>query len=141
VIPGRAEVTVELRSADGRLLGSLVRQVEAAARACAGRYGLTLDIRPWRTESPAPLSRAIRDEICAAARDLGWPIDVMPSWAGHDAKILAAIAPAGMIFVPSIGGISHSPREQTAWEDVARGAQVLCRTVERLDASGPISTG
>ncbi len=138
VIPGRAEVTVELRSADGRVLEDLVEQAASAARACAGRYGLTLEIQPWRTEPPAPLSRAVRDEICAAARDLGWPIDVMPSWAGHDAKVLAAVAPAGMIFVPSIGGISHSPREQTPWEDVARGAQVLCRTVERLDASsGP----
>jgi beta-ureidopropionase / N-carbamoyl-L-amino-acid hydrolase len=135
VIPGRAEVTVELRSADGRLLEDLAERAASAGRACAGRYGLTLEIRPWRTEPPAPLSRAIREEICAAARDLGWPIDVMPSWAGHDAKVVAAVAPAGMIFVPSIGGISHSPREQTAWEDVARGAQVLCRTVERLDAS------
>lgn len=136
VIPGRAEVAVELRSADEHLLEDLVTEATAAAQACAGRYGLTLESPPWRTEPPAPLSRAIRDEICAAARDLGWPIDVMPSWAGHDAKILAAVTPAGMIFVPSVGGISHSPREQTAWDDVARGAQVLCRTIERLDASG-----
>ena len=135
VIPGRADVTVELRSSDDRLLTNLVAQVEAAARACADRYSLTLEIRPWRTEPPAPLNRTVRDEICTAARELGWPIDVMPSWAGHDAKILASIAPTGMIFVPSVGGISHSPREQTAWEDVGRGAQVLCRTIERLDAS------
>ena len=135
VIPGRAEVTVEMRSADGRLLGSLQEHVEASAREGAGRYGLALEIRPWRAEPPVLLSQAVLDVICAAARDLGWPIDVMPSWAGHDAKVLAAVAPAGMIFVPSAGGISHSPRERTAWEDVARGAQALCRAVERLDAS------
>jgi len=58
----------------------------------------------------------------------------MPSWAGHDAKVLAGVAPTGMIFVPSVKGISHSPLEQTAWEDAARGAQVLCRALERLDA-------
>jgi acetylornithine deacetylase/succinyl-diaminopimelate desuccinylase-like protein len=58
----------------------------------------------------------------------------MPSWAGHDAKILCARAPAGMIFVPSERGISHSPEEQTSWEDAARGAQVLCRAIERLAA-------
>jgi len=57
----------------------------------------------------------------------------MSSWAGHDAKILAAAVPSGMIFVPSAGGVSHSPRERTEWEDVARGAQVLCRTIELLD--------
>lgn len=135
VIPGRADVTVELRSSDDRLLTNLVARVEAAARACADRYGLTLEIRPWRTELPMPLSPTVREEICTAARELGWPIDVMASWAGHDAKILAAMVPTGMIFVPSVGGISHSPREQTAWEDVGRGAQVLCRTIERLDAS------
>jgi len=138
VIPGRAEVMVELRSADARLLETLRDQVEAAGRACAGRHGLGLEIRAWRTEPPVPLNRAVRDEVVAAARDLGYAVTTMPSWAGHDAKILAAVASAGMIFVPSVGGISHSPREQTSWEDVARGAQVLCHTIERLDASSGV---
>ncbi len=135
VIPGRVATTVELRSADGRLLETLSGQVESAGRACAGRYGLELEVAPWRTQPPVPLNRAVRDEILAAAADLGASIVTMPSWAGHDAKILAAVMPAGMIFVPSVGGISHSPREQTAGEDVVRGAQVLCRAIERLDAS------
>lgn len=133
VIPGRAELAVELRSPDGHLLETLREQAEAAGRTCAGRYGLSLEVRPWRTEPPVPLNRAVRDAVVAAAGDLGWPILAMPSWAGHDAKILASVAPTGMIFVPSAGGISHSPREQTAWEDVVRGAQLLCRAVERLD--------
>jgi len=133
VVPGRAETVVELRSPDGHLLETLRERVEASARACAGRYGLSLEARPWRTEPPVPLNRAVRDEIIAAAGELGWPIVTMPSWAGHDAKILASVAPAGMIFVPSHGGVSHSPREQTAWEDAVRGVQVLCRAVERLD--------
>lgn len=135
VIPGRAELTVEVRSADARLLETLRDQVEGAGRACADRYGLALEIRPWRAEPPVPLNRAVRDEVVAAAGDLGWVVTTMPSWAGHDAKILASVASTGMIFVPSVGGISHSPREQTSWEDAARGAQVLCRTIERLDAS------
>ncbi len=135
VIPGRAEVTVELRSADDRLLEALRDQVEAAGRACAGRHGLGLEIRPWRAEPPVPVNRAVRDEVIAAAGELGWPVTTMPSWAGHDAKILASVAPTGMIFVPSVGGISHSPREQTSWDDAARGAQVLCRAIERLDTS------
>jgi beta-ureidopropionase / N-carbamoyl-L-amino-acid hydrolase len=135
VVPGRAEVTVELRSPDASLIEQLHEQVQAAARACANRYGLALEHRPWRSEPPVPLNRSLRDEISAAADELGWPVLTMPSWAGHDAKILASLAPTGMIFVPSVGGISHSPREQTSWEDAACGTQVLCRTVERLDAS------
>jgi hydantoinase/carbamoylase family amidase len=134
VIPGRAEVTVELRSADAGFLGDLCARVEALGRSCAARYGLTVEIGPWRTEPPVPLSRAVGEEILAAARDLGSPITTMPSWAGHDAKILTAVAPVGMIFVPSIGGVSHSPKERTAWEDVTRGAQALLRVIERLDA-------
>jgi hydantoinase/carbamoylase family amidase len=133
VIPGRVEATVEMRSADGAYLDALCRQVEALGRASAERHGLSLEISPWRTEPPVPLNRALREEIIAAARDLGAPIVTMPSWAGHDAKILSAVAPTGMIFVPSVGGISHSPRERTPWEDVTRGVQVLLHVIERLD--------
>ncbi|HLJ59871.1 MAG TPA: Zn-dependent hydrolase [bacterium] len=135
VVPGRAAATVELRSSDARLLESLRERVESDGRACAARYGLALEVRAWRSDTPVPLNRSIHDEIVAAAGDLGWPIVTMSSWAGHDAKILGALVPTGMIFVPSVGGVSHSPREQTAWDDVARGAQVLCRAMERLDRS------
>ena len=134
VIPGRAEVTVELRSADGRLLDALCDEIRSAASVCAGRYGLEVEHRPWWTEPPVPLSVRVRDTVVDAARDLGWPLITMSSWAGHDAKILAGVAPTGMIFVPSMRGISHSPLEKTAWEDAARGAQLLCRALERLDA-------
>ncbi|HYM91034.1 MAG TPA: Zn-dependent hydrolase [bacterium] len=134
VIPGRAEVTVEVRSADGRLLDGLCAEITSAAFACAARYDLEVEHRPWWTEPPVPLDPRVREEVVGAARDLGWPLVTMSSWAGHDAKILAGVAPTGMIFVPSIKGISHSPLEETAWEDAARGAQVLCRALERLEA-------
>ena len=57
----------------------------------------------------------------------------MPSGAGHDAQDMARIGPAGMIFVPSIGGISHSPRELSRPEDITNGANVLLGTVLRVD--------
>ncbi|HXX36711.1 MAG TPA: Zn-dependent hydrolase [bacterium] len=138
VVPGRVEVSVELRSPDASLLDTLRGRVESEAQMCASRHGLDLQVRAWRSDAPVPLNRSIHDEILAAAGDLDWPIVTMSSWAGHDAKVLQAVVPAGMIFVPSMGGISHSPREQTSWEDVARGAQVLCRTIERLDRSQPL---
>ncbi|HEV2282983.1 MAG TPA: Zn-dependent hydrolase [bacterium] len=134
VIPGAAEMTVEVRSAEPPLLASLRAAIEQAGRTCAGRYGLELDIGDWRVEPPLPLDAGVHASIVEAATDLGWPITTMPSWAGHDAKILSARVPAGMIFVPSDRGISHSPEERTSWEDAARGAQVLCRAVERLAA-------
>ncbi|HKW35326.1 MAG TPA: M20/M25/M40 family metallo-hydrolase [Candidatus Acidoferrum sp.] len=57
----------------------------------------------------------------------------LPSGAGHDAQWMARLAPMGMIFVPSIGGISHSPKELTAWQDCANGANVLLLTILLLD--------
>lgn len=137
VVPGRVEAGVELRSADAGVLDTLRGQVEAAARECAARYGLTLEAGAWRAEPPAPLDAGVRAAITAAAGRLGWPIVSMPSWAGHDAKIMAARTRTGMIFVPSERGISHSPREHTSWEDAARGAEVLCAVLERLDAEEP----
>jgi N-carbamoyl-L-amino-acid hydrolase len=57
----------------------------------------------------------------------------VPGAAGHDAQQIAKIAPMGMIFVPSVGGVSHSPNELTSWDDCARGADVLLKTVLELD--------
>ena len=134
VIPGQAAVTVEVRSPDAGVLDALCSRLAAAASACASRYGLRVDHRPWWTEPPMPLDPRVRDAVVQAAAQLEWPLVAMSSWAGHDAKILAGVAPAGMIFVPSVGGISHSPKEQTAWEDVARGAQLLGAALMRIDA-------
>jgi N-carbamoyl-L-amino-acid hydrolase len=71
--------------------------------------------------------------IAAAATALRLPFHIMPSGAGHDAQMMARIAPMGMIFVPSAGGISHSEREFTALEDCVNGANVLLHTIFQLD--------
>jgi N-carbamoyl-L-amino-acid hydrolase len=74
------------------------------------------------------------DAIQASADGLGLSHQRMPSGAGHDAQEIARIAPMGMIFVPSVGGISHSPREFTRPADCANGADVLLNAVVALDA-------
>lgn len=66
--------------------------------------------------------------------DLGLSFQLMPSGAGHDAQDMAQIAPTGMIFVPSVNGVSHSPKEFTSAQDMANGASVLYRTVIAIDA-------
>jgi N-carbamoyl-L-amino-acid hydrolase len=75
----------------------------------------------------------IQKGIEAAAADLGLSVMHLPSGAGHDAAPLSRIGPMGMIFVPSVGGISHSPRELTSWEDCANGADTLLGAILRLD--------
>jgi N-carbamoyl-L-amino-acid hydrolase len=75
----------------------------------------------------------VRDAIIRSCTDLGLKFQTLPSGAGHDAQMMAQLGPTGMIFVPSVGGISHSPREFTTSEDCARGTQVLLETILRLD--------
>jgi N-carbamoyl-L-amino-acid hydrolase len=80
--------------------------------------------------SAAPIVHAV--ETVAAASGLGW--STLPSGAGHDAQILGQHVPSGMIFVPSVGGISHAPDEDTADEHLVAGAQALLDTLLHLDS-------
>ena len=82
---------------------------------------------------PAPTNEQMRRIIADAADRSGLSFKLMPSGAGHDAQDIARIAPIGMIFVPSVEGISHSPRELTSADDMANGATVLLRTVLAVD--------
>jgi len=74
---------------------------------------------------PTAFDPGVRDAIEAAAGELGLSSMRLPSGAGHDAQALAGVTRAGMIFVPSIGGLSHAPGESTSWEDCVNGANVL----------------
>jgi acetylornithine deacetylase/succinyl-diaminopimelate desuccinylase-like protein len=80
-----------------------------------------------------PLDGQVRDAILRAMERGGHPRVTLPSWAGHDAGVMARYAPSGMIFVTSTAGISHSPQEHTPWEAAAAGAQVLLDTLLLLD--------
>jgi len=82
---------------------------------------------------PAKTNPAFMDTIRAAAHSAGLGTLDLPSGAGHDAQNVAKFAPIGMIFTPSRGGISHSPKEYSSWEQVAGGAEVLYRTIVALD--------
>ena len=84
-------------------------------------------------DRPALSDPRIRDLIASVADDLGLRHLSLPSGAGHDAQELAHIAPMGMIFIPSVGGISHSPKEYSRPQDVENGANVLLQAVLRLD--------
>ena len=82
---------------------------------------------------PALTDKSIQDKIVAAAKSLGFSYQYMQSGAGHDSQEMAFIVPVGMIFVPSVGGISHSPKEFTKGIDMANGANVLLKTILAID--------
>jgi beta-ureidopropionase / N-carbamoyl-L-amino-acid hydrolase len=134
VIPGRVVMSLELRDLDAAKIRTLFGRIRAAGDAIAKESGTTFAYRPTVENVPAPTDPRVRRVIAESARALGLSTKTLPSGAGHDAQDLARVAPTGMIFVPSVDGISHSPRELTRPKDVENGANVLLETVLRLDA-------
>ncbi|MFQ5876675.1 MAG: Zn-dependent hydrolase [Acidobacteriota bacterium] len=137
VIPGRVVMSLELRDLSSAKIAAVFDAVREQARAIEERTGTTIRFDPIdATAEPALTDARVRDLIAESARALGLDYTVLPSGAGHDAQDMARIAPTGMIFVPSVGGVSHSPDEFTRPEDMANGANVLLQTILRIDAGG-----
>jgi N-carbamoyl-L-amino-acid hydrolase len=133
VVPGRVTLSVEFRDLAPATLDALGAATRAQAAAIARDTGTTITLTLASTNRPALAHPGVQDAVGQAADRLGLATRRLPSGAGHDAQMVAALCPMGMIFVPSVGGISHSPRELTTWADCARGAQVLLGAVLALD--------
>lgn len=134
VIPGKVVFTLELRDLSAEKIQQVFSAIEAKAKALALETGTTITIKPLSISSkPAMADPFIQQTIVAAVKDLGYTHLFLPSGAGHDAQEMALLAPMGMIFIPSVGGISHSPKEYSTPEDMARGANVLLHTILKLD--------
>jgi N-carbamoyl-L-amino-acid hydrolase len=133
VIPGQVDLTVELRDLSTAKIESLWTRIHAEGQEIARRYETTLAYERQHANPPALSDPGVRALIADAVAGLGLSSQSMPSGAGHDAQDLAQICPMGMIFVPSVKGISHSPVELTRAQDVTNGANVLLQTVLRLD--------
>jgi len=133
VIPGKVVLSLELRDLDAAKIKMLFERVHAEAEKIATESKTRFDFKEINVNIPAPTDPEFRSLISAAARELGLTTKPMPSGAGHDAQDMARLGPVGMIFVPSVGGISHSPRESSRPEDIANGANVLLHTLLKLD--------
>ena len=134
VIPGLVRLTIELRDLSESTLTTLASAIRAKAGAIATSTRTTIEIDPLSQNPPAIASPDVQRAIERAAEGLGLGHARLPSGAGHDARMMAQLGPMGMIFVPSVGGISHSPRELTAWSDCANGANALGAAILEMDA-------
>ena len=134
VIPGKVILSLELRDLDSAKIEMLYQKIRAEADQIAQASKVKFDFKEINVNIPAPTDSRIRAIIDESAKELGLTTKVMPSGAGHDAQDMARLGPVGMIFVPSIGGISHSPRELTTWEDCAQGAAVLLNAILEVDS-------
>lgn len=130
VIPGEVEFVLEMRDMDRKNIDYLMDEIIKYTNTMDEfqfKFDLLIDKPNVNTD---PHITNVIAEIC---RNKRIEFDIMASGAGHDAKEMAAKVPIGMIFVPSIGGISHSPLEFTSWEDIENGTEVLLETILNLD--------
>ena len=137
VIPGKVVMSLEIRDLERSKIDLVFEKVRESAEKIAADTGTTISFAALDvTAVPAPTDPRLRKIIQEAATGLGLTTKLMPSGAGHDAQDIARIAPIGMIFVPSAGGISHSPKEFTTASDMANGASVLTQAILKLDEKG-----
>lgn len=134
VIPGRVVFGVELRDLDDARIAMFWGKVRAEFERIARVDGVGFAAVENLAIKPALTDPAFRRVIAESARELGFSTLALPSGAGHDAQEIARIGPVGMIFVPSVGGISHSPKEFSRPGDIENGANVLLAALLRLDA-------
>src|SRR2546425_1913837 len=133
VIPGKVILSLELRDLDGAKIQMLYQKIRVESDQIAKSSRVTFDFKELNTNIPAPTDSRIRAIIDNSAKELGLTTKQMPSGAGHDAQDMARIGPVGMIFIPSVGGISHSPKEFSRPQDIENGANVLLGVLRKLD--------
>ncbi len=134
IVPGEVQMDIDIRDSDITARTEVVDELLGILEDVAGRRKLGLEVSTISRDVPAACSPRVVSAVRLACEELALPYLAMTSGAYHDAMVLGAIVPVGMIFVPSAGGISHHPDEYTDPEDLDRGVAVLARTLARLAA-------
>jgi N-carbamoyl-L-amino-acid hydrolase len=133
IIPGRAEMLFQIRDSDPAVIERLEDLLRSMAAGVSAEGRCSVAVERIRTGTPALMDASFQQAIEAASSAYAGSRSIrMPSGAGHDAQVLATIMPAGMLFVPSIGGISHHWSENTADADIVTGAEVFVDACRRL---------
>jgi allantoate deiminase len=135
VIPGTAEFTIDARAGDADAFVRAEKFVRDSLKRVAAEEQLELEVTETHRKPPTPLDAELQELLARGAAAEGATARIMPSGAGHDAMVLAKRVAAAMLFVPSRGGISHSPDEYTSPEQCELGARVLARAVRALVAT------
>jgi N-carbamoyl-L-amino-acid hydrolase len=133
IIPGHAEMLFQMRDDDPGVIDRLETLLHDMAAEASAQGRCTVTVERLRTGAPALMDAAFQQAIEAASTAFAGARSIrMPSGAGHDAQVLATIMPAGMLFVPSIGGVSHHWTENTEDADIVTGAEVFVDACHRL---------
>lgn len=135
VIPARAILTLDVRNTDEEVLKAAETEIRDFLEDLAVQEGVAITTRSLARFEPVTFDDAVIETIERVAHDLDSSHMRLPSGAGHDAQMFARVCPSGMIFVPSINGISHNPAEDTSSADLEMGANVLLHTMLALTES------
>ena len=134
VIPGKVTVGLEIRDLNADKIELLFKEIEKRAAVIAQESKTNISFERQPNESkPALTDKKLQQLINTTAKELGFSTKLMQSGAGHDSQHMADIAPSAMIFIPSVGGISHSPKEFSTATDMENGANVLLQTILKVD--------
>ena len=133
IVPGKVQLAIETRAADDRVLAEVRAKIVSLLERTASKSGVVITKENDFHVAAVPLSESVRKVIEQSAAECGVSFQAMPSWAGHDAQIFAASGvPTGMIFVPSINGVSHSKEESSDFQSVTQAVKVLEKTLKTL---------
>ena len=132
VVPGETLFTMDCRHTDAEFLQKFTAEIEADMREIAAKQGIEIEIDNWMNEKPVAMAAELVQAIENVCQEQGMNYKVMHSGAGHDSQIFAPRVPTGMIFVPSIKGISHNVAEDTKLEDLYEGIKTLSHTLKKL---------
>lgn len=135
VVPGKVVCTLELRDLDASKTAMLAERIRREAAAIGEATGTTFAYADLHHSQPALCDQRVQQLVADSARAHGLSSRPLPSGAGHDAQHMAKLCPSGMIFIPSVGGISHSPKEFSHARDITNGANVLLATVLAIDTA------
>jgi len=133
VVAGEVKMTVDLRNVDEEKLKHSEKLLEEAINHIAGLEGVEIRTETLARFEPVKFDERVVKVISETSDELGLIHKRMNSGAGHDAQMMARICPAAMIFVPSRGGISHNPKEYTDENYLKSGAEVLFKSVQKID--------
>ncbi len=132
IVPGRVDFSLDFRSSSKETLDEIEKSLVSSANDIASTRGLEFSYMLIDKTDPVRISPEIVDMMKEESEKLGYTYMTLPSGAGHDAQIIAAVAEPAMIFIPCEDGISHSPHERIKWEDLERGANLLLGMLLRL---------
>lgn len=133
VVPGSCTFSLEIRDQDGDMISNIEKRLKEKLDTICKEMKEEYTFTQISYHEPAPMSEWVRGTIEKSVQKMGISYAVIPSGAFHDSLIMSTAFPTGMIFVPSVDGISHSRYEYTPDEDIEQGANVLLQTILQVD--------